>query len=60
LTDDEANEEVLDLVDRWHAGHSNGLQIYEYIGVSRETYAAWMERRISDRELLEARKKEVQ
>jgi hypothetical protein len=59
VTDDEANEEVLELVHRWHAGHGKGCQIYEYIGVSNETYRAWVGQRISDRELLESRKKDA-
>ena len=35
-------EELDDLIDKWHNGDGKGLELYEYVGVSREDYAKWV------------------
>ena len=35
-------EELDDLVSKWHKGSADGAEIYEYLGVSKEEYAKWM------------------
>jgi hypothetical protein len=36
---------VNDMIDRWHNGEGEGQTLYEFLGVSKEDYAAWVERR---------------
>lgn len=35
------------LVNDWHNGAGEGLSLHEYLGVSWEDYAAWVEQRAS-------------
>lgn len=50
--EDAASAYLLDLVDRWHHGAGRHKQLHEFIGVSREQYAAWVGGRIGDLELV--------
>lgn len=38
MTDDEID----DRIDRWHAGEGDGRPLHEFLGWSRERYAAWL------------------
>jgi hypothetical protein len=36
------NEELDDLVDRWHNGEGEGLELHEYLGMTWEEYEQWL------------------
>jgi hypothetical protein len=33
-----------DFIDQWHDGAGEGMPLYEYLGMTLEEYAAWVER----------------
>ena len=35
-------EELDDLVEKWHAEENAAMSLYEFIGVSREEYFKWV------------------
>jgi hypothetical protein len=39
---------LLDLVGKWHDGAGEGKSLIEYLGLTRDEYAAWVEQRLSD------------
>jgi len=32
-----------DLIERWHEGDGEGMELHEYLGMSREEYRRWVE-----------------
>ena len=44
-----------DLIDRWHERADDNQTLADFLGVKRETYAAWAEGRMTDAELLATR-----
>jgi hypothetical protein len=44
-TETDPDEIMLDLVARWHDGAGAGRSLAEYLGLSLEDYAAWVELR---------------
>jgi hypothetical protein len=48
MTETDPEEVMLDLVEKWHAGAGGEKPLSEYLGLSREEYAAWVEGRLTD------------
>lgn len=42
LTGDALLDEIDDYIDKWHDGDSD-LPLHDYLGMSRDEYAAWIE-----------------
>jgi hypothetical protein len=37
-------EEQIDIkIEAWHNGDGEGMELYEYLGVSQEEYAQWIQ-----------------
>jgi hypothetical protein len=51
-TEDDPEEIMLDLVEKWHDGAGGGKPLSEYLGLSRDPYAAWVEGRTTDEEVV--------
>jgi hypothetical protein len=37
------DEEILDAIERWHGGAAPGTELYEYLGMTWDEYAVWVE-----------------
>lgn len=42
-----SEEELDERIDAWHNGDGDDLELHEYLGVSWQDYAAWVECRAS-------------
>lgn len=39
----EANlEEIDDYVEKWHNGDGRNMELYEYLGMTKQEYSVWM------------------
>lgn len=47
-TETDPEQIMLDLVGRWHDGAGAGKTLIEYLGLTREDYAAWVAQRMTD------------
>lgn len=45
----EKEKRILDKIDEWHEGAGKGKELHEYLGWSKEEYAAWVEQRDRDK-----------
>lgn len=43
MTSERKEAAILDLIGRWHEGHGDGRELWEFLGMTREQYAAWVE-----------------
>lgn len=43
MSESPAERIMNDMIDAWHDGAGDGLELHEYLGMTWEEYAAWVE-----------------